>query len=183
MRYLKTKGEGSLIDMTVSNEKPFKVILQDWQRHPITEEYLHLDFYRIRMDEKMRTKAQLMFTGEAPAVKIGGVLVKNKDHVEIECLPKDLVSHISVDLSGLAEIHASIKVRDLPVPPGILVLANPDDIVATIAEMREEVEDAAKIAEKEKEQIEKLKAEPEVKKDGEEGKETGKMKEKAKEKK
>lgn len=177
LKFLRAGKEGALIDLEVGGE-PIKAVLQDWQVHPITQEYLHLDFYRIRMDEKMRVKVHLVFTGEAPAVKTGGVLVKNKDYVEVLCLPKDLVSGIAVDLSHLSEPHASIKVRDLPIPSGISVLGNPDDTVVTIAEMKEEVEDAAIAAQKEKEQIEKLKAEPEEKKeeDAEEGK--GKEKEK-----
>ncbi|MBI4359650.1 MAG: 50S ribosomal protein L25 [Candidatus Jacksonbacteria bacterium] len=182
-KFLSTKGEGSLFDMSVSDGDPFKVILQEWQRHPITQDYLHLDFYRIRMDEKMRAKAHLTFIGEAPAVKTGGVLVKNKDYVEIECLPKDLISHISVDLSPLTEPKKSVKVRDLPIPSGVTVHANPDDIVATISEVKEDVEDAEIAAQKEKEQIEKLSAKTEEEKKAEEAKDKEKTKDRAKEKK
>ena len=183
LKHLKAEGKGSLLDLKIASDEPVKVILQDLQKHTLTQEYLHLDFYRIRMDEKMRVKVLLIFTGEAPAVKTGGVLVKAKDHVEIECLPKDLISSIAVDLSSLSELRASIKVRDLSVGSGISIIGNPDDIIVTIAEIKEDIEDAALAAQKEKEQLEKLKAEPEEKKDAEEGKEKDKAKDKAKEKK
>jgi len=59
-------------------------------------------------------------------------LVKSVEEVEVECLPKDLVEHIDVDLSVLKTYDDAIKVKDLPLPAGVVILSpNADNIVAT----------------------------------------------------
>jgi len=67
--------------------------------------------------------------------------------VEVECLPTDLIHSIDVDVSGLVNLGDSIYVRDLPVPAGITVLDDPNDVVASLIQTRmaikEEVEEEA----------------------------------------
>lgn len=170
---IKKHGEGALLDLQIDKAKPFKALLQDSQKDPVRQDLIHLDLYRVRMDEKLTTQIVLKFIGEPPAVRVGGVVVKSRDHLEVECLPGDLVSDIEVDLSSLAEIHDSLEVADIAVPRGITVLDEKDLTVASIAAPVEEEEDVSK--EQEKAAIEELGKEgaegkEEEKKEGEEKK-------------
>jgi len=133
-------GESSLIDLQIDEKKPIKILIHDLQKDPKNDEIIHIDFYQIREDEKIKTHVKLEFVNEAPAVKeLGGVLVKNYDELEIECLPKDLVGSIKVDLASLKTLNDAIHVKDLPVPAGIKIFAQPDEVVALVSEIKEEI--------------------------------------------
>ena len=101
----------------------------------------HVDFYLVKMDEKIRTSVQLNFVGEAPAVKEkSGVLIKAMDEIEVEALPADLPHQIDVDLSVLVDLNQSIHVKDLVVSDKVRLFADEDTTVATVTEQRVEEE-------------------------------------------
>jgi len=179
IKEVKEQGRGSLLDLKIDERETFKVLLQDSQKNPVKQVFTHIDFYRIRMDEKLTTEIRLNFVGQAPAVKAGGILVKSRDYLSAECLPGDLVSEIDVDLSCLKEIHSSIKVSDVAAPDGITVLDEPDLILVGISKQVEEKEEVSK--EQEKQAIEALDKKEEGG-EGEEKKEGGEEKSKAEEK-
>lgn len=159
---LQVHGEGGLLDITIEKDDPVKVILQDYQVHPVGGEFVHVDLYRIRMDEKLQTIVPLTFMGESPAVKEGGVLIKNYTEIKVECLPQDLVSDIPVDLSALAHVRDSIKVADLAIPTGITVLHSQNTVLLTILEATQE---AVISIEEEQEKIKELGKTEEVNKE------------------
>ncbi|MFH1713206.1 MAG: 50S ribosomal protein L25 [Candidatus Jacksonbacteria bacterium] len=147
---IKRCGEGALLDLEIDNAEPFKVLWQDYQKEPVSQNFIHVDLYRIKMDEKLRTEITLKFVGEPPAIKTGGILIKSRDYLEVECLPKYLVSEIEVDLLSLAKVHDSLKISDIKVPKGIKVLDDSELMIASIAESAKEEEEVSKEAEKEK---------------------------------
>jgi len=160
-------GESSLINLQINEAKPIKTLIHDLQLDPVNDEIIHVDFYQVREDEKIKANLKLEFEGEAPAVKeLGGVLVKNIDEVEIECLPKDLelLKEIKVNLMGLKNFNDAIHIKELSIPAGIKILTSPDEVVALITEIQEEkieeikpvaeVEVVAKAKEGEKEETE-----------------------------
>ncbi len=113
-------GESSLIILDIDGQDERQVIIKNISQSGVTSRLLHIDFFQVNMAEKLTTEVDLNFVGEAPAVKqLGGVVVKNFDAVEIECLPKDLVSHLDVDLSNLTELGSHIIFADLKLPKGI----------------------------------------------------------------
>ncbi len=125
-------GESSLIDLVIDGKDDGKVLVQDVQLDPLSGRIIHVDLRRINMNKPMTATVELNFIGESPAVKAaGGTLVRTLEEVEVECLPKDLVSHIDVDLSVLATFEDMIKVGDLKLPAGITVISpNAEDLVA-----------------------------------------------------
>lgn len=128
-------GEASLIDMAVDGQKDgYTVLIQDVQYDPVKGQVLHVDFRQIKMGEAMTATVELTFTGEAPAVKaLGGTLNTNTDSVSVSCLPKDLVSHIDVDLSVLKTFDDAITIADITVPAGIEITDNPQGLVANVS--------------------------------------------------
>src|SRR3989339_1205449 len=126
-------SESTLIDLQVNGTDAGKVLIQEVQSDPVSGKVVHLDLRRIDMNKSLVVNVELNFVGESPAVKsLGGTLVKSVEEVEVECLPKDLVEHIDVDLSVLKTYDDAIKVKDLPLPAGVVILSpNADNIVAT----------------------------------------------------
>ncbi|MCS6789074.1 MAG: 50S ribosomal protein L25 [Patescibacteria group bacterium] len=135
-------GESSIINLVIEDDKSknnIPVLIHDIQRDYLNGNILHIDFYQIKMDEKIRTYVPLKFVGESPAVKnYGGILNKSMLEIEIEALPKDLPHEVEVDVSNLKELGQSIYVRDLKLPKGVRILIDLDNPVATVIAQKEE---------------------------------------------
>jgi len=153
-------GTSALIDLKVGDKSSFKVLAHDVQVHPVTGEPVHVDFYKVKMDEEITTEIPLEFFGESEAVKtMDGSLMTNRDNVEVECLPADLISEIKVDISVLKTFEDTITVADLDVPSSVKILTEPEEVIAFVEEPRseeelEELEESA--ADQEKEAIEQI---------------------------
>lgn len=141
----KQVGESSLVDLVVDGGKSIKTLVQEVQFHPTTGTVQHVDFHQVRMDEKLEVDIPLRFVGEAPAVKeLGGILVKAVNELKVECLPKDLVHEIEIDITSLAEFNHSLHVKDIKLPAGLKVLSpSHDEVVVTVTPPRSEAELAA----------------------------------------
>lgn len=150
-------GESALIDLDIEKEKkPRKVLIKEAQTDPVSGEYLHIDFYEVKMTEKITAEVPLEFRGVSPAVKdASGVLVKNMDKFEVSCFPQDLPHSIPVLISALKTFEDVIHVKDLEIPDKVEVLANPSDVVASVTPPRSEEEIAA-LEEKVEEKVEEV---------------------------
>jgi len=128
-------GETTIINMHIDGEaEPHPVLIKDIQLNPTTNQHIHADFYQIKIGEKLKAMIPLRFVGEPPAIKeFGGILITNRDEVEVECLPRDLPRDIEVDLSHLAQVDDSITVGAINVPAGVEVLDDADDSIVVVA--------------------------------------------------
>ncbi len=147
-------GSTSLVTLTTADGKEHPVLLREVQVHPVKGHIIHVDYYRVRMDEVITAQVPLNFIGESPAVKEkGGVLVRNIDELELEALPKDLPHDIEVDISSLDSFDKLIRLGDLKIPAGVKVLLDADAVVALVQPPRTE-EEIASLATEVKEDVE-----------------------------
>ncbi|MBX9906873.1 50S ribosomal protein L25 [Patescibacteria group bacterium] len=117
------------------------VLVQEVAYDPVLGHALHVDLYAVEQGKSLKVNVEFDFTGEAPALKLPStVLTKVLYEIEVECMPRDMPSHIDIDLSKLAEIGDSIHVRDIPALPGVEFLADPDDVIVVVSAVEEEVE-------------------------------------------
>ncbi|MFC1975180.1 50S ribosomal protein L25 [Chloroflexota bacterium] len=159
-KVLREAGTHQLISLKISKKKPVMTLARDIQRDVIKHNYLHVDFYAVKMDEKVTAQVPLVIEGVAPAVKDqGGILTQGMDELEIECLPSDLISAIEVNVEDLIEYNDSIAVRDLTVPSSLTILSDPDSMVVKVEPPRTEEEEEEEEIE---EEVEVGIAEPEV---------------------
>jgi large subunit ribosomal protein L25 len=115
--------------------------VHDISIHPVKGQILHVDFYTVNMKEKLQTEIPLEFIGESAAVtEEDGTLITVKTEVNVECLPQDLVHSIQVDISSLATFDDSIRIEDIKVPAGIVILDEPEEVVASVTPPRSEEE-------------------------------------------
>jgi large subunit ribosomal protein L25 len=173
----KQTGTSTIVDLKIDESNPVKILVHEPQRHPVTDQILHVDFYKVNMKEEIRTEIPLEFIGIAPAVaNLEGNLITNKDAVEVECLPDKLVQHIEVDISSLKTFENIIKVSDLIVPEGIKVLNDSEETIAQVTPPRSEEElaemEEGTAADEEKAAIENIEAQAEAEKAEEEGEST-----------
>jgi large subunit ribosomal protein L25 len=136
-------GESGLVDLTVGQDV-LPVILRNPQYHPVSNQMLHLDFYKVNLKEKITTTIPVELTGESPAVKTGNILVEVTDEVEVEALPTDLPEKFLVDTSRLENLNQTITVADLQIDKSKIEIKTPLDqvIVKIEAPKEEEVEEA-----------------------------------------
>lgn len=153
-RIYKEAGTSNLVDLNIDDEKPVKVLLKEPDFDAISNQPYHVDIYKVLMTEKLTTEIPLNFINESPAVvELEGSLVTNRDNLEVECLPGDLVSEFEVDLSTLKTFDDAIKVSDINIPSTIEVKADLDEVIAQVMPPRSEEEMAA-LEEEVKEDVE-----------------------------
>jgi large subunit ribosomal protein L25 len=154
-RLFKEAGTSNLIDLTIGDSKAIKTLVHEVQIHPVNDNILHVDFFKVNMKEKIHAEVPLEFVGDSVAViEKEGSLITSKDTIEIECLPSDLIPELQIDISVLDDFEKNIKISDLKVPAGVEILDDPDEIVAFIQEPRSEEE----LAELEEEVVEDVSA-------------------------
>ncbi|OGO48547.1 MAG: hypothetical protein A2Z30_02370 [Chloroflexi bacterium RBG_16_64_43] len=137
-RVLSRVAGSQLIDVILEG-KAHSVLLREVQRDSIRRDILHVDFYEVPTDRAIRVRIPIEFVGVSPAVRdLSGVMVHLLDELEVECLPKDLMSHIEVDVGVIAKIGDSIAVRDIQLPETIRVLMSLDESVATVQQQAAE---------------------------------------------
>ncbi len=134
-------GTNSIIDLSVGKKKAIKTLIQDIQFGPLSDEVIHIDFYKIKKGEKINTRIPVEISGKSVAVEEeGGNLIIDKDEIEVRCLPDDLVEKIEVDISVLKTFDDVIRINDLNIPEKIEVLDEKDEVVATTTAPRTEEE-------------------------------------------
>lgn len=160
-------GENAIITMNISGgEKDIKktVIVQETQTDPITDKFLHIDFHEISLKEKLKVNVPVTLKGEAIGVKEEeGVLAQAMWEIEVECLPTEIPEHINVKVDDL-RIGDAIHIKDIVAPQGVVILDDPDQVVASVhvPQAEEEVvEEGAEEGEGEPEVIKKGKGEEE----------------------
>jgi len=123
-----------------------KAMVVDWQYEPIKGALMHIDLKRIAMDKAIRVKVPVQFIGIAIGVKNqGGILDQVLREVEIECLPADIPSSITVDATNLA-LGDSVRVGDLEHGGKLKFLTDESATVAHIVSIKEEVVAVAEVA-------------------------------------
>jgi len=174
-------GESTLIDLKIDDKEIGKVIINNYQVDPVSDDIIHFDLYQVRMDKKMTTKVSVKFIGESPAVKNeNGILVKNHDTLEIKCLPKDLIHNIEIDLSVLEHIDDIIRIKDLKISDNIEITADLEEAIVNVAPPRTEKE-MEELDEKVEASVEGVESAKEKKGEDESSEEEGEKKEEAKE--
>lgn len=102
-----------------------RVILKAVQRHPFKPRVLHVDFQRVRADEKLHMHIPLHFVGAdvAPGAKdAGGVISHIMNDVEVSCLPDNLPEYLEIDLSNM-QLNQILHLSDIKLPNGVEIIA------------------------------------------------------------
>lgn len=161
-------GRNTILNIDFGDGTKTAAILKSWQVDPISERFIHADFYRIAMDVAIRVNVPIVPRGEARGVKVdGGILEIILRELDVECLPGNIPERIEVDVTDLG-LHGAIRVSDLPPNEKIKILNSPEQIIVHVVSVKEEAAPAAAAAPAEGEAAAApaAPAEPEVMKKG-----------------
>ena len=122
-----------LLNLTIKDANiPSKsAMIKELQRHPITHEFLHVDFYEVAMDKKIRISIPITMVGKSKGVELGGILQIIRREVDVLCYPNEIPETLTVDITEL-DIGDSIHIEEIPLPKGIEILADVNFTVITI---------------------------------------------------
>ena len=108
------------------------VIAKDIQFHPVSDEPVHFDLYRVDEHQMIKIAVPVHFKNEelSPGMKRGGALTIALHEVQLEVPADSIPEELVVDLTGL-DVGDSIRAADLKLPKGAKIA--PHDRDATIA--------------------------------------------------
>lgn len=92
--------------------KKESVVMREVQYHPVTDEPLHIDFYRVIKGKPIVIDLPIRLHGTSEGVKLGGKLQLSKRKLRVSGLEENLTDTVDVDVTDL-ELGRSIFVSDL----------------------------------------------------------------------
>jgi large subunit ribosomal protein L25 len=115
-------------------------MVKELQIHPVTGQFLHVDFYEVDLTRKINAMVPVTVTGKSQGVEDGGILQIVRRELEVFCLPTAIPEAIEVDISGL-EIGGSIHVKEIALPSDVELPEDVDFTVITVLAPKVEVEE------------------------------------------
>ncbi len=135
-------GESSIIALEAEGEI-HDALIHEVDVDPVTSKVRHADFYIVEKGKKVQVHVPIVFEGAAPAIKeLGGTLTKVLHEVEIEAKPADLPHELIVSIEGLVDFESKVLASDIKLPAGVTLITGPEEVVALVSEVKEEVEEA-----------------------------------------
>jgi large subunit ribosomal protein L25 len=134
-RVLGQAGHTGLVSLKVDHEKrPRSVVVREFDRDWRKGQLLHVDFYQVRMGEKIKLDVPVALVGEAPALQSKAYMLEHElGTLTVECLPAKIPASLEVDISSLTEPEQAIRVKDVAVDKDITVLNDPELVVVKIS--------------------------------------------------
>ena len=135
-------GLHSILDVEIDGKgKTHASILKDFQVDPVRGGVTHVDLQEVRLDRAITASVSVHLVGgeDAPGVREGGVLSQPLRELSVEALPLEVPEHMELDVSGM-EIGGTLRVADVTPPEGVILLDDPETVVATVTAPTREIE-------------------------------------------
>ena len=109
--------------------KEIEVVVQEYQKDPVTNDLLHVDLMMAQKGVVAKYKIPIKTHGSAKGLKNKGVLMISKKRVAVQSAPENLPNFYDLDVTDL-DTGDAILVRDLPAHNGVKILEK--DSVAVV---------------------------------------------------
>lgn len=156
-------GSNALINLEVDGGDTLLTMARIIDRHPFRNEYQHVDFVTISLEDTISVEVALDFVGTPVGVREGGVFSPRRTSVMVETLPATIPASIHLDVSEVG-IGDSLRVEDLPEIEGVTYEEDPEAVVMSVTVPAAEIEEE----EPEEEELELLEGEELPEGEGEE---------------
>ena len=151
----------SIVTIDIDGED-HAALIRERQRDYLRNKFIHIDFQAVSRTEKIRARIETVLEGNAPAVKnYNGIVLHEKEYIEVEALPEHLPERFIVDISKLERIGDMIRISDIDIADDVTVFDDVNDIIVSISGVKEESEPEEAAAADEPEVVEKGKKEEE----------------------
>lgn len=116
------------------------VMIKEMQRHPVSQTLLHLDFYEVSMDQKIKVMVPVTTIGQSKGVEMGGMLQLIRRELEVFCRPDQIPENIEIDVTDL-DVGDSFHVEDLNLEGEVEVPADVNFTILTVLSTKVEAEE------------------------------------------
>jgi large subunit ribosomal protein L25 len=141
---LKKGNIGSIIlNLVIQNGKKITkpAMIKELQSHPVSGEFLHIDFYEIDMQRKINVMIPIVTKGISKGVELGGLLQIIRREIEVLCMPGDIPEAFELDITDL-DVGDSVHVEEIPLGDNVEISSDVNFTVLTIVSPKvEEVEE------------------------------------------
>jgi large subunit ribosomal protein L25 len=135
-------GRNTIFTLDIEGVGPSEVMFHERQVDPIRGRLIHADLTRLVKGQKIEVTVPLHLVGEPVGVREEqGVLEQIIREIQIRCEPREIPDVVNVDVSNLG-VHDVLHVSDIQVAEGIEILNAPDNVIATVGIVKEEVVEA-----------------------------------------
>ena len=130
-------------------------MIKELQVHPVSRNYLHIDFYEIDMDRKITIGIPIVTVGSSVGVERGGVLQIIRRELEVQCLPFEVPKSIQIDVTDL-DMGDSIHLEDISLDGDVEFIGESNLTVVTVLtpKIEEEPEEEEELEEEDAEKEE-----------------------------
>ncbi len=114
----------SIVEISVDG-KSEQVLVKALQRHPATDEIIHMDLLRVSEKQVITTRVPLKFVNGAKSEGVksqGGRLSIEEKAAEIRCLPESLPTELIVDIIN-GQLGDVFHLSDITLPVGVELVA------------------------------------------------------------
>ncbi len=133
----RTIHSNSIISLEIDGKDKRRVMVHGIHIDPRTRHLLHVDLFALKSGEEVTVEVPLHTVGEAyAAAKLGGTLLHIVDRIRVRALPEKLPEALEVSVEPLVDFDAAIHLRDVALPEGVTLLADPDEVVAKVIPQR-----------------------------------------------
>jgi len=125
------KGQNALIDLNLEGNKKRKVILKEFQSHPLKERWVHVDFLEVDVTKTVKVSVDVHLIGKSAGEKMGGLINQVLKSIQVECLPLDIPQSVDLDVTGV-ELGQVLHVSDLSLSHKVKILHQSNEAVVSV---------------------------------------------------
>ncbi|MBI3744242.1 MAG: 50S ribosomal protein L25, partial [Chloroflexi bacterium] len=126
----------------LGEDKARAAFIWEVQRHPLTDEILHVDFYHVDATRQMHASVPIVLLNIVPELdKFEMQVSQFIREIEVETLPADLPTKFEVDVAHLKELGDHVLVKEVKVPERVKVLTPLDLVVTAVQRIIEKIEE------------------------------------------
>lgn len=129
------KNKTSLIFPVKLGGKELSVVIQEYQKDPITSELTHVDLMLAQKGVAAKFSVNVKITGTAKGLKNKGALILSKKRIKVKCTPEKLPENYTIDVSPL-DVGDVVLVRDLPAHDGVRIYEREDVAIVGVIKSR-----------------------------------------------
>ncbi|MGI6663365.1 MAG: 50S ribosomal protein L25 [Bacillota bacterium] len=111
------------------------VMVQDVAYEPLTGRPVHIDLHRISMTDKVKADVPVIVQGEEALEKRGLILQRQLREITVECLPADIPSEVTVDVSALQH-GESVTAGEVALPEEVRLVTDAAEVIVVIVSPR-----------------------------------------------
>lgn len=131
----KVKSKTDLIFEVEVGTQKYPVVIQEYQKDPITSEIIHVDLMLAQQGIEAKYSVKVRTIGTPKGLKNKGVLMMSKKRIKVKSKPENLPKDYEINVTDL-DVGDVVLVRDLPAFDGVKIVERDDVAIVGVIKSR-----------------------------------------------